>query len=383
MIMGLRARIALSAILMSVIAALVAAFAPDYVFSLRDQLFMASLAPAEKMQLGRLLETSGPCSPLVYDFKMDHGFAPWRLNYGWALGGLIGLTAICCAGFAVISAGRIAAPIEAIASSARKIATGDRHAPAPIGRGVPMEIAALHRDFTAMTNALSAADNDVRMRSAAIAHELRTPLSVLRGRLIGVQSGVFPLDATLLNGLLRQIGLVDQLVADLNMLASPLGIDMQLDLEPVAMDRLAASVIETLQHDAAVQGNTLKLVATPIVAQVDPGRIERALVNLVANAIRYAPGSEIQVSVRSAADQILLSVLDTGPGWPSDDPQSFAAAFVRGDQSRSRQSGGSGLGLAIVTAIARAHGGSLRLSAAQGGGALAEIIIPIGGEGKA
>jgi two-component system sensor histidine kinase AdeS len=221
------------------------------------------------------------------------------------------------------------------------------------------------------------------MRSADSAHELRTPLSVLRGRLIGVQSGVFPLDATLLNGLLRQIGLVDQLVADLNMLASPLGIDMQLDLEPVAMDRLAASVIETLQLDAAEQGNTLKLVATPIVAQVDPGRIERALVNLVANAIRYAPGSEIQVSVRSAADQILLSVLDTGPGWPSDDPQSFAAAFVRGDQSRSRQSGGSGLGLAIVTAIARAHGGSLRLSAGQGGGALAEIIIPIGGEGKA
>jgi len=381
--MGLRARIALSAILISVLAALVAALVPDYVYSLRDQLFMASLAPADKMQLGRLLETYGQCSPLVYDFKMDHGFAPWRLNYSWALGGLIGLTAICCAGFAVISAGRIAAPIEAIASSARKIATGDRNAPVPIGRGIPLEIAALHRDFTAMTNALSAADNDVRMRSAAIAHELRTPLSVLRGRLIGVQSGVFTLDSTLLKGLLRQFGLVDQLVADLNMLASPLAIEMQLDLEPVAVDRLAASVIETLQPDADEQGNTLTLVATPIVAQVDTGRIERALVNLVANAIRYAPGGEIQVSVRAVAGQVLLSVRDSGPGWPSDDPQSFAAAFVRGDESRSRQSGGSGLGLAIVNAIARAHGGSLRLSAAQSGGALAEIIIPLGGEGNA
>ncbi|MFN5129366.1 MAG: sensor histidine kinase [Sphingomonadaceae bacterium] len=379
----MRARIALSAILISVIAALVAALVPDYVYSLRDQLFMASLAPADKMQLGRLLETYGRCSPLVYDFKMDHGFASWRLNYGWALGGLIGLTAICCAGFAVISAGRIAAPIEAIASSARKIATGDRHAPVPIGRGIPLEIAALHRDFTAMTNALSVADNDVRMRSAAIAHELRTPLSVLRGRLIGVQSGVFTLDSTLLNGLLRQIGLVDQLVADLNMLASPLAIEMQLDLEPVAVDRLAASVIETLQPDADEQGSTLTLVATPIVAQVDPGRIERALVNLVANAIRYAPGGEIQVSVRAVAGQVLLSVRDSGPGWPSGDPQSFAAAFVRGDESRSRQSGGSGLGLAIVNAIACAHGGSLRLSAGQGGGALAEIIIPLGGEGQA
>ena len=138
-----------------------------------------------------------------------------------------------------------------------------------------------------------------------------------------------------------------------------------------------------MQPDADEQGNTLTLVATPIVAQVDPGRIERALVNLVANAIRYAPGGEIQVSVRAVAGQVLMSVRDSGPGWPSDDPQSFAAAFVRGDESRSRQSGGSGLGLAIVNAIACAHGGSLRLSAGQGGGALAEIIIPLGGEGQA
>lgn len=382
MMHGLRARIALSAIIVSVVAALVAAFVPDYVYGLRDQLFMASLAPADQMHLARLLETSGPCSSLVYAFKMDHGFAPWRLNYGWALGGLIVLTAISCAGFAVVSAGRIAAPIEALTSSARKIAAGERQGPAAIGRRAPREIAALHRDFTAMTRALSAADNDVQMRSAAIAHELRTPLSVLRGRLIGVKSGVFALDEALLDSLLRQIGLVDQLVADLNLLASPLGTDMHLDRAPVALDGLAASVVETLQHDAAERGGKLLLDATLIVARVDPGRIERALVNLVANAIRYAPGTDIQVSVCRAADQIILAVRDNGHGWPSDDPQSLAAAFARGDESRSRQSGGSGLGLAIVSAIARAHGGSLRLSAADGGGALAEIIIPVGGAGE-
>jgi two-component system, OmpR family, sensor histidine kinase AdeS len=378
MISGLRARIALSAIVISVVAALVAAFAPDYVYGLRDQLFMASLAPADQLQLARLLDTSGRCSPLVYAFKMDHGFAAWRLNYGWALGILIVLTAVCCAGFAVVSAGRIAGPIEAMADSARKIATGDRQAPAAIGRGTPLEIAALHSDFAAMTRALSAADNDVRMRSAAIAHELRTPLSVLRGRLIGVQSGVFALDAALLDGLLRQIGLVDQLVADLNLLASPLGMEMHLDCEPVALDRLAASVVETLRPDAVEHGGTLMLEAMPVVAFVDPARVERALVNLVANAIRYAQGTEIHVSLNRAVDHIVLAVRDNGPGWPGDDPQSFAAAFVRGDESRSRQSGGSGLGLAIVNAIARAHGGSLRLSAVSGGGALAELILPIG-----
>jgi two-component system sensor histidine kinase AdeS len=188
------------------------------------------------------------------------------------------------------------------------------------------------------------------------------------------------MDEPLLESLLRQVGLVDQLVADLNLLASPLGLDMHLDLEKVELAPLVASMVKTLQHDAAQHGGKLLLDTSPIVALVDPARIERALVNLVNNAIRYAPGCEISVSVRRAADQVVLTVRDRGPGWPSDDPQSFAAPFVRGDESRSRLSGGSGLGLAIVNAIARAHGGSLKLSAAEGGGAMAQIILPIDGK---
>ena len=379
MIGGLRARIAWSAIIISVFAAMVAAFAPDYVYSLRDHFFIASLNPAEKMQLANLLDTSGQCSPAVYAFKMNHGFGPWRLNYGWALGGLIALTAAGCAGFALISAGKIAAPIEALAASARKVAQGDRGSPADISNGSPLEIAALHRYCSEMVKALSDADNDVRFRSSAIAHELRTPLAVLRGRLIGVQSGIFTMDEPLLEGLLRQVGLVDQLVADLNLLASPLGIDMHLDLEKVELAPLVASIVQTLQHDAAQHGGKLLLDTSPVVMLIDPARIERALVNLVNNAIRYAPGSEISVSVRRVADQVVLTVRDSGPGWPSNDPQSFAAPFVRGEESRSRLSGGSGLGLAIVDAIARAHGGSLKLSAAEGGGAMAQIILPIDG----
>ena len=378
MIGGLRARIALSAMIISVIAAMVAAFVPNLIYGLRDQLFMASLSPSNQLTLARLLETSGQCSPIVYAFKMEHGFASWQLNYGWALGVLIILTALCCAAFAMLSASRIASPIAALASSARSIAKGNRRRPSPIEGSVPEEIVVLHSEFSAMADALHAADNDVRLRSAAIAHELRTPLSVLRGRLIGVQSGVFNLDASLLDGLLRQIGLVDQLVADLNLLASPLGVDMQLDLHDVEIDQLAASVADTLRHDVVAKGGAIVVHALPVMAVVDAGRIERALGNLINNAVRYAPGCEIALSVRRVADDVILGVRDHGPGWPGVDPQSFAAAFVRGDESRSRQSGGSGLGLAIVNAIARAHGGTLRLSAADGGGALAEIILPIG-----
>jgi two-component system, OmpR family, sensor histidine kinase AdeS len=369
-------RIALSAIVISVVAALVAAFVPDYIYLIRDKLFLASLSAPDQQTLSRLLADHGQCSPQVQSFKLAHGFAPWRLNYNWALGALIVLTAAVCGAVAIGSAQRIARPIAALADSARAVARGGREPPPPLGSGVPREIATLHRDFTTMVTALDAADNDVRLRSAAIAHELRTPLAVMRGRLVGAQAGVFAFDEAMLESLLRQITLVDQLVADLNLLAARQQGELRLERAEVRLDQIALAVIEALRPEAEAGGATLIAEVAAITTRADPARIERALLNLVSNAIRYAPGSTIRLSVGSSGDRIVLAVSDTGPGWPVADPQALAGAFVRGDESRSRQSGGSGLGLAIVEAAARAHGGELRLSANQPRGARAEMILP-------
>lgn len=374
--MTLRSRIALSAVVISVVAALIAAFAPDLLYGVRDQLFLGSLAPADRGELARMLDTLGECAPQVYAFKIEHGFEKWRFNYGWALAALIAVTALGGGWFALASAGRIAAPIEALAASARAIAAGGRQPPPQPPSGAPREIRALHGDFSAMTEALKAADDDLRLRSAAIAHELRTPLSVLRGRLIGVQSGVFEPDDRLLTSMLRQVTLVDQLVADLNLLASARGAAMSLDREAVALVDLAAAVVEALQPSAAAAEAVLRLKADEVLANIDPARIERAVTNLVENAIRYAPGATITVSVRRSGEQAVVTVEDDGPGWPVDDPQSLAEAFVRGESSRSRETGGAGLGLAIVDAVARAHGGSLRLRSANGRGAVSELLLP-------
>ena len=373
---SLGARIALSAIVISVVAALVAAFVPDYIYLIRDKLFLASLSAPDQQTLSRLLADHGQCSPQVQNFKLAHGFAPWRLNYNWALGALIALTAAICGALAIGSAQRIARPIAALADCARAVARGGREPPPPLSSSAPREIATLHRDFTTMVAALDAADNDVRLRSAAIAHELRTPLAVLRGRLIGAQAGVFAFDAAMLESLLRQITLVDQLVADLNLLAARQQGELRLEIEDVRLDQTARAVIEALRPEAEAGGATLIPEVAAITTRADPARIERALLNLVSNAIRYAPGSTIRLSVGSSGGRIVLAVSDTGPGWPVADPQALAGAFVRGDESRSRQSGGSGLGLAIVEAVARAHGGELQLSANQPRGARAEMILP-------
>jgi signal transduction histidine kinase len=373
----LRQRIALSAVVISILAALIAAFVPELLVRMRDELFLNSLAASDRAALTGLLETLGKCAPQVGAFKLERGFANWRLNYEWALALLIALTALGGGWFALLLAGRIAAPIEALAASARAIAAGGRESPPPPPRDAPREIEALHRDFSAMTDALKAADDDVRLRSAAIAHELRTPLSVLRGRLIGVQSGVFDADDRLLSGLLRQVGLIDQLVADLNLLASARGVAMTLDRRPVALGELAAAVLDALQPDAASASVTLRMESNPVEVDVDPARIERAITNLVANAIRYAPGSTVTLSVRRSGEHAVVRVEDDGPGWPVENPQALMEAFVRGETSRSRDTGGAGLGLAIVDAVARAHGGSLKLSRAVRRGAVAELFLPL------
>lgn len=373
---SLRTRIALSAIVISVAAALVAAFVPGYIYFIRDKLFLASLSAPDQQTLSRLLAANGQCSPQVQSFKLAHGFSAWRLNYNWALGALIMLTAAICGALAIGSAQRIARPIAALADGARAVARGGREPPPPLGSDAPHEIATLHRDFSTMVAALDAADNDVRLRSAAIAHELRTPLAVIRGRLIGAQVGVFAFDEVMLENLLRQVTLIDQLVADLNLLASRQQGEFEVMREEVRLDQIACAVIEALRPEADAGNTTLIAEVAPITARADPARIERALLNLASNAIRYAPASTIRISVGRSGDRIVLAVSDNGPGWPVADPQTLAGAFKRGDESRSRHSGGSGLGLAIVDAVARAHGGELRLSTNQPLGARAEMILP-------
>ncbi|KIF03757.1 hypothetical protein PL81_22490 [Streptomyces sp. RSD-27] len=116
----------------------------------------------------------------------------------------------------------------------------------------------------------------------------------------------------------------------------------------------------------------------PVPAYGDAARLERALANLVDNALRYARGG---VVVRALARDgwAVLEVADDGPGIPEADRARIFERFVRLDADRGRASGGTGLGLAIVHEIARAHGGDVRALAAPGGGALLELRIPAGG----
>jgi len=114
-----------------------------------------------------------------------------------------------------------------------------------------------------------------------------------------------------------------------------------------------------------------------VFVEADPGRLRRALLNILRNLIRYAPGAPATIKVFADGVDAVLRCTDYGPGWPPGDPRALAEPFARGDESRSRQTGGSGLGLSIVQATVTAYGGVLNLRRGAEGGAIVEIRLPL------
>lgn len=368
------ARIALGAVALSLAAALIATVAPDLVYALRDRLFLASLSAADRATLEGMTATLGQCSPAVREFRHAHGYSAWEINYHVALATLIGLTAVCGGWLAWRLGQSIGRPIEQLAHVARQTASGHRVMPEPLTGNTPDEVVTLHRDLSRMTEALQTADADLRFRSSAIAHDLRTPLTIIRGRLVGLQSGVFHADDALINALLRQVGIIDQLVGDLDLLTGSAA--MILQLERCRIDLLVRQSFEAHAQQLADAGIGVEIDADPVEADVDRVKLFRALANLFDNAIRYAAGARLYLQVFAAADMVRISLVDDGPGWPVKSPDTLAQPFHRGEESRSRETGGAGLGLAIVHAVLAAHGGTLVLRNAEGGGAAIDMALP-------
>ena len=201
--------------------------------------------------------------------------------------------------------------------------------------------------------------DDLRLRSAAIAHDIRTPLTVLRGRLTGLREGVFRPEPAFIDGLIEQIGWIDHLVADVNALsdAGQAGVGTR---EALDLGQLVRACVDALRPELATAGIALETVASDgVTISANEGRMRRVVINILRNLIRYAPHAPARISVSVVQGMAQFVCADEGPGWPDGDPNALAEAFVRGEGSRSRATGGSGLGLSIVRTtvneIGRAH----------------------------
>ena len=268
---------------------------------------------------------------------------------------------------------RMTRPMDTIIEAAGRIESGDYSAQIP-ERG-SRDLRSVARAFNAMSSRLKASDEQRRSFLADVTHELRTPLSVIRGQVEAIADGMYPADAAHLSPILDAIQALDRLVEDLRTLVLTDAGSLVLNKEPTDLAALLADTLESFQPQADLGGLALDsdLASDLPPVNVDPPRIRGVIGNLLSNAIRHTPpGGSIKVGLGRSGDQAVATVADTGEGIPPELLPHVFERFVKGADSN-----GSGLGLAIAHDIAAAHGGKLEIESEPGAGARVRLSLPL------
>lgn len=273
---------------------------------------------------------------------------------------------------------RILLPLESVIQSLRQVAEGNLHVRAIASKSAPNETSQLVDDFNSMAERLHTMETQRSFWNAAIAHELRTPITILRGRLQGLTDGVFTPDAELFEGLLHQVEGLNRLIEDLRILSLKESGHLELDIHAANLGYEVKSVVQLFAPSLEARGFTVRVQCTNA-AQVhcDPVRLRQALIALLENVQKHALPGEVLVTVAATDKQCSICVEDSGPGIESTQAEHIFDAFHRIDPSRARHSGGTGLGLAVVKAIAEAHGGTACCLASANNGALLRLQWPV------
>lgn len=266
----------------------------------------------------------------------------------------------------------LCAPLQRLIYATERIAQGDlAHRVFVRTRD---ELGKLAQAFNRMAEALQRSEAARRQLLADVAHELRTPLSVIRGNLEALLDGAFPLTPESLAPVYEETLHLGELVEDLRTLTLAETGHLPLEKEELELGELVAEVVEAVRPVAAEENVQIKVERDPdLWVSADPRRIRQVLGNLLSNALRFSPpGSTITVSALRNGQEVWVSVQDQGPGIPPEDLPHIFERFYKADKSRSE--GGSGLGLAIAKEIVQAHGG--RIWAENRGGARFTFALP-------
>jgi two-component system OmpR family sensor kinase/two-component system sensor histidine kinase BaeS len=266
---------------------------------------------------------------------------------------------------------RVISPIGDIVGAAHRVADGDLSARVPT-KGPPT-VRAVATAFNDMAERLARQETQRRELMADIAHELRTPLSVVQGRLEGLIDGVYPSDASHLEPLLEETRVLARIVDDLRTLANAESGVLTLEKEATDIGMLLRDAAEAVGDEAARKSTTISVAEDPAapVVVVDPVRMRQVLVNLLANAVRHGGGAPVTADARVDSGTLILRVSDGGRGIPADElPHIFDRFYKR------RGSTGSGLGLTIARTLVRAHGGDITVDSGLNQGTTFRVSIP-------
>jgi signal transduction histidine kinase len=269
-------------------------------------------------------------------------------------------------------------PVHALNTATQAVAQGDFETPVPVKSRD--EIGTLARSFNEMIARLKRARDQRRQMTADIAHELRTPLSLILGHTEAMSDGILPPTPETLNIIYDEAQRLTRLVDDLRTLSLSEAGEISHTPRPLAPAALLADLGEMYRSQAAQQSITLEMYIASDLPEIhaDPDRIGQVLRNLLENALRFTPaGGQVKLSAGRVAEGVEFRVQDSGPGISAADLPNIFERFYRGDKARNRQDGGSGLGLAIARSLVELHCGKIWVESEPGQGAVFVVWLPL------
>ncbi|WP_327707800.1 ATP-binding protein [Streptomyces sp. NBC_00464] len=298
------------------------------------------------------------------------------------IAGAAALVLALTVGASVLVGARLVRPLRALTGAAQRMRDGEDTVPVLVT--ADNEIGRLAATFNDMSAHRARLEAQRKAMVSDVAHELRTPLSNIRGWLEAAQDGVADPDPAFIASLHEEAVQLQHIIDDLQDLAQADAGALRLHAEPVRIEELLGQVAAAHQARAETAGVTLTVPPSPPDRPVpaltaDPVRLRQAIGNLVSNAVRHTPsGGTVTLRAYGSEpeDAVLVDVTDTGTGIPAADLAHVFDRFWRAEKSRSRRTGGSGLGLAIVRKLAEAHGGTATAVSVPGEGSVFTLRLP-------
>ncbi len=267
--------------------------------------------------------------------------------------------------------------LRELTAAAKQVAKGDLTQQVKVRSSD--ELGELARVFNEMTAQLRQLMQSRKQMTADIAHELRTPISIILGHAEGIHDGVLPANRDTVEIIRDEAIRLDHLVNDLRTLALSDAGELKLDLRDVSVHSLLNEVFILFDYQAKSLGINLHLDSEETLPQIkiDANRMIQVLSNLVENALHGTPaGGSIFIIGKETGSEIEIIVKDTGRGIAHEDLDKIFDRLYRADKSRQRENGGSGLGLAIAKSIIEQHGGQIYAESETGEGTAITIRLP-------
>ena len=300
--------------------------------------------------------------PVLGQNEMPTGlYREFRLSFFEALNYAVLAAIIAAVAVGIFFSRRVIAPLRAVMAATQHISDG--HYDERVQVDGTDEISQLASHFNQMAEKLEQVESMRRRLIGDVAHELRTPLTVIKGSMEGLMDGVLPATSDTYSEIHREAERLNHLVDDLQELSRVEAQAYQLDIRPVDVFNLVATVVKRLGHQFEDKRVTLtsSLSREPMHLLADEDRAVQILTNLIGNSLQYTPsGGQVSLDVNRVGNEAQFLIKDTGIGIPPEHLAHIFDRFYRVDKSRSRKNGGgSGIGLTIARYLVEAQGGRI------------------------